>query len=578
MKNNKIKMTEGTYIVIGIVAVIVLGIVLLATGVFTGSSNKNGDETVVLETNEWMEGDSTGETIDGDLDVENQNTDAAQTDEQNGEQTGDDSTDQSVAGDGEQNTDTPEASENPSEQVTEIESIDTSDDAAEEQNKSIYYGDEQFLTQIQTDRENMYQIETKNKTYFVAKQGDDNAEGTQDHPLRTISQALSKMQSGDVLIIREGVYNEPIIVEASKSGKDSQYTTIMGMQGENVVISANGSTKKVLDIEGASFVRISGLQFATSYGHGACGIYIGNASHDIILTNNQIYDIKIDESRRDKHRANGIFINGDQTQNSIYNVFIYRNTIANNSVGQGNLITVTGNCSAINIVSNTIRDNVGCAINIRGNYGVCANASNDQVRDCLLYKNTIKNNNADYYTAYGIVMDGVRNANLSANTISKCGGGINITSEKKAEDTAYYTTNILLNSNKIIGSKNEAIRIGSEQTGAGWVFDVRVANSICSNNGLNYAILCMGKCDGVKLVDNQFQNKSSNGYLISSKLNEKYTKNVAWRNNIFFDEHSSENVKINWLGTTHKDFQKWLGIVGTSAARYEDTKASDVEE
>ena len=133
MKNNKIKMTEGTYIVIGIVAVIVLGIVLLATGVFTGSSNKNGDETVVLETNEWMEGDSTGETIDGDLDVENQNTDAAQTDEQNGEQTGDDSTDQSVAGDGEQNTDTPEASENPSEQVTEIESIDTSGDAAEEE-------------------------------------------------------------------------------------------------------------------------------------------------------------------------------------------------------------------------------------------------------------------------------------------------------------------------------------------------------------------------------------------------------------------------------------------------------------
>ena len=52
-------------------------------------------------------------------------------------------------------------------------------------------------------------------SWYVSKTGSDSNQGTIDSPLLTVQAALNKMNTADVLYIREGIYRE--LVEAKKN-------------------------------------------------------------------------------------------------------------------------------------------------------------------------------------------------------------------------------------------------------------------------------------------------------------------------------------------------------------------------
>ena len=73
-------------------------------------------------------------------------------------------------------------------------------------------------------------------TYYVSNSiGDDNSDGSIDSPFETIGKAISKIDAGDSVIIRGGLYHEEILIDNLNSFISSP-TLIKSFDGENVVI------------------------------------------------------------------------------------------------------------------------------------------------------------------------------------------------------------------------------------------------------------------------------------------------------------------------------------------------------
>jgi hypothetical protein len=72
------------------------------------------------------------------------------------------------------------------------------------------------------------------RNYFVAVEGDDNAEGTLKQPWSSIEKSIQKLQAGDVLNIQEGIYRQKF--DISISGTPDKCITIRNYQDEVVNI------------------------------------------------------------------------------------------------------------------------------------------------------------------------------------------------------------------------------------------------------------------------------------------------------------------------------------------------------
>ncbi len=83
----------------------------------------------------------------------------------------------------------------------------------------------------------------------VALTGDDNAEGTSERPLRTISRAAQLAQPGDIVIVHEGIYREEI--DPPRGGvSDSLRITYQAAPGERVEIRGSEVIKGWTRVEG----------------------------------------------------------------------------------------------------------------------------------------------------------------------------------------------------------------------------------------------------------------------------------------------------------------------------------------
>lgn len=75
------------------------------------------------------------------------------------------------------------------------------------------------------------------KDIYVATNGNDTSgDGTIDNPFRTFNKAIDAMSTGDVCIIRGGIYEEELSI--TKNGTAGNYLTFKSVNGENVEIRA----------------------------------------------------------------------------------------------------------------------------------------------------------------------------------------------------------------------------------------------------------------------------------------------------------------------------------------------------
>ncbi|MHB0755887.1 T9SS type A sorting domain-containing protein [Polaribacter sp. M15] len=74
------------------------------------------------------------------------------------------------------------------------------------------------------------------KTIYVAINGNDANNGSINSPYKTFNKAVSVMVAGDICIIREGVYEQQLMI--NRSGNANNYITFKAADGENVEIKA----------------------------------------------------------------------------------------------------------------------------------------------------------------------------------------------------------------------------------------------------------------------------------------------------------------------------------------------------
>lgn len=107
-------------------------------------------------------------------------------------------------------------------------------------------------------------LERMNREYHVAKHGCDRAEGTKEHPFRTISKAAFTAERGDRVVVHEGEYRE--WVKPVHSGySDISRIVYEAAEGEKVVIKGSEQIKNWENVEGTVWKAVIPNSFFGDY-------------------------------------------------------------------------------------------------------------------------------------------------------------------------------------------------------------------------------------------------------------------------------------------------------------------------
>lgn len=110
----------------------------------------------------------------------------------------------------------------------------------------------------------------KNQTYYVSPNGDDSNPGTINEPWHTIQHAADMAAPGDTVLIRNGVYNEQIIISHGGNATIG-YITFSAYPGEAPIIDGKGvNTGNNGFVIQASYIKITGLEIRNWPDNGIC--------------------------------------------------------------------------------------------------------------------------------------------------------------------------------------------------------------------------------------------------------------------------------------------------------------------
>lgn len=252
------------------------------------------------------------------------------------------------------------------------------------------------------------------ETYYVATDGSDKNPASKAAPMRTIQKAANLARAGDTILVRTGVYREPVVLQFS--GQADKPIVLKNYPGERPVIqpgelgeqptghgvllqAQQGYQKPI------GWITIEGLEIR--YGHDGVKFY--NA-HDIVIRNCHIHE----------NYNQGILGNGNR-------VLIDRNIIAGNGTNKNERqslmhgIYATG--TAITITNNLIYSNAAYGIQVAAyDYKEDSMAGPEyaEAKDWLIMNNTLAFNK--HSSGLVIWQDGVENCTVQNNIFYKNGG------------------------------------------------------------------------------------------------------------------------------------------------------------
>lgn len=210
---------------------------------------------------------------------------------------------------------------------------------------------------------------------YVDPAGDDDAPGTAERPLRTVSAGLERARPGERVLLRTGVY--PDWAEGAPRGTARAPITVAPAPGARPVITHG------FKLNGAAYVRVAGLTFDGATNPAGFGTSIWR-SHHVEFARNTIRGY----GRPGGSNVQGILINDgasdirligndisdlgavDRHDHGIYCASGRRVVIANNVIRdmrQGYGVHLFGDCDGVTIVHNTIFNSMASGVTIGGN-------------------------------------------------------------------------------------------------------------------------------------------------------------------------------------------------------------------
>jgi parallel beta-helix repeat protein len=277
-------------------------------------------------------------------------------------------------------------------------------------------------------------------SWYVSTTGSDSSDGrTLDTPFRTIGNAVSVVQPGDVIFVRGGVYGE--YIKITNSGSSDRPITLSGYPGETAIIDGSGRTPDpslpragygdkipaTITVTG-NYITVQNLEVRNSaswgilvqYSHNVLlnalhihdtylsGVYFW-ATQDCTIQNSTVHDAyDYNNLGYSGGNADGIGVNGFSTHLTIRNNECYHNSDDGIDVGNSTYALVEGNhchhngfdqgdaegCKVLNGTNNTFQNNV--AHDQRIGFDSGNNGGN------FFYNNTAYNNyQTDYIEYYG---------------------------------------------------------------------------------------------------------------------------------------------------------------------------------
>lgn len=368
------------------------------------------------------------------------------------------------------------------------------------------------------------------RTIYVAKKGNDNNPGTSKKPYKTITKAISVAQPGTTIIVGAGKYTGTY--RFPRSGNKNGYITIKNAPGKKVVLTAKSSSKgetAIFDLNGKSYINISGLEIARVKALRAYGIILRGGEQNINITGNRIHHISTTKPKGEGE-ANAILLFGESLA-PIANVNIKNNKVYNNTNGWSENISVSGNCKNIKVNYNKVYNNTNIGIDFAGNAGYCRDNSQDHPRNCEAVGNEVYKCKSRYASNAGIYVDGGQNIRIVGNKVYKNLYGIEVGSEIWKPgiftNNDNQVKNITVLNNTVYSNPEGGIRIGGytapgrrdPETGfqTGVVANTTIKGNTLKNNGTGRGgyngELFLAKCDGVVVTGNRF---------IKSKSKKKY--------------------------------------------------------
>ena len=99
------------------------------------------------------------------------------------------------------------------------------------------------------------------RTIHVAPDGDDDADGSEASPMRTLQAAADAVEPGDTVLVREGVYedvDDTIPLQITKGGTEENWVRFANYPGE--VPTIDFDALRGIEVQGADYVVIEGFE------------------------------------------------------------------------------------------------------------------------------------------------------------------------------------------------------------------------------------------------------------------------------------------------------------------------------
>jgi hypothetical protein len=157
------------------------------------------------------------------------------------------------------------------------------------------------------------EIPQAERIYFVAPDGDNAGAGTEEDPWATLPHAVSRVQQGDVIVMRGGVYHHDATISIQRPNGFPGVITLTAYPGEVPILDFSSQPKER---------NYHGLRINANFWH-VIGITIRNASHNGIRMDGS-YNILEQVTAYGNHDT-GIHMAGGASNNLIKNSDSFRN-------------------------------------------------------------------------------------------------------------------------------------------------------------------------------------------------------------------------------------------------------------
>ncbi len=356
-------------------------------------------------------------------------------------------------------------------------------------------------------------------TYFVSVDGSDDNPGTRDKPFSTLGHAIDLAQPGETVVVGKGTYHE--LVKFPRSGMEGAPITLRAACGERPLLDGTGlggaGEPALVSIVNQGHVVVQGLELANLTGKGGfpAGIWVRGASHDVILRDNVIHDIRA-ENGGNAAGAHGIGVYGTETTPA-ERIEIVDNELSHLVLGWSEALVVNGNVRDFEVRDNHVHHVNNIAFDFIGfESDVCGACSQDDVTDApdvnRVRKGLIVGNRAHDVTSFGnpaygevksagcFYVDGGADLVIERNVAHGCDLGVELASEWFGKSTrGIVVRNNFLHANDVTCLATGGYSAGNGGGGGAaknnWILNNTLFD--CSRNGwTDAAILLQNRNEG----------------------------------------------------------------------------------